>query len=103
MKDIEKLESGKYLLISKNRLALQNWGLILAILSGLIYGVRKDGLTFDSPSQKQNILSHVTPSNGSIQIHLTTEDRYKLAKFETIQQDVLIELQKLNDKVDKLR
>ena len=95
-----KADDKNYILVKKSWYFLQVFALGITMLSGIVYAVKKDDLTFNSQAEKNEVMSHVHPSDQSIKIHLSAEDRYRLAKIETIQLDVLKELIKLNEKMD---
>ena len=89
-----------YILVKKTWWFLQVFALGLTILGGIVYAVRKDGLTFDTQSEKQDVMNHINPSDQSIKIHLSRQDRERLVRIEVIQSDVLKELIKINEKLD---
>lgn len=103
MSDQQKIDSAKWVLMPRWRVLIQNWTIIIAIMTAFVYGVRKDGLTFDSPEQKRDVINHIDPRPDAIKIHLTQGDRDRLIRFETRQDAVLEELMKINKKLDNLK
>lgn len=63
----EKLDSGNYILVSRIRNSVQFWSIIVALLGGVVYLVRKDGLTYDSQQRKITIENTVFENKKAIE------------------------------------
>lgn len=72
MSDKEKLESDKYVLISRNRIYFKDVSVLVAVLGAIIIGVRKVDLTFDSAEQKAIVLEHARNVN-TVEVKLIGE------------------------------
>ena len=59
MSDDEKIESGKYIAVSKVERNIKNFLLIIAVLGLIATSVRKFDLTFDNEKQKQDVIKLV--------------------------------------------
>lgn len=100
----DKLAQGQHQML--NWLKFLNIGFVISFLGGFAYLVQKDGLTFDSQQQKQEVLSNLP---GRLQnhtdnkdIHMSFDEKKRLIIAEESQKMLMELVQKNTQTLEKV-
>lgn len=100
----EKLEKGQSQMLKW--LKGLNVGLVISLLAGLVYLVRKDGLTFDTQHQKQEVISNykerMESHTRNTDIHMSFEEKKRLIILEQSHKFLLENQEKTNSILQKV-
>lgn len=104
MSQEDKLAQNQHQMLSW--LKFMNVGLIITLLGGFAYLVKKDALTFDDQKQKQDVIfnypERFNDHAESDNIHMSFEEKRKLIIMEQNQKMILENQQKTTDILEKV-